>query len=184
MEPSNQTSQWACGATCCRSVWAEEVIKPHLCVIAASLFGTQRPQSLHLFYSLSLQPLKVGGMFCNPRLQRAARNSSWAESIRVPCPPLTGAYLSRTFTGGPCGFQGGPRVRGYPNSRWCCWPLWDCAVVGHQWHSKSLSLSFHLHLIYSFSVEENQHWLKMDLHQTLACSIFNVNKLFFPHQDS
>ncbi len=66
LESSNQTSQWACGANCCRSVWVEEVIKPRLCVIAASLFGTQQPQSLHLFCSRSLQPLKVGGIFCNP----------------------------------------------------------------------------------------------------------------------
>ncbi len=63
---SNQTSQWACGANCCRSVWAEEVIKPHLCMIATSLFGTQQPQSLHLFCSRSLHPLKVSRIFCNP----------------------------------------------------------------------------------------------------------------------
>lgn len=73
---SNQTSQWACGANCCRSVWAEEVIKPHLCMIAASLFGTQQPQSLHLFCSRSLHPLKVGGIFCNP--------AGYEDPLRIP----------------------------------------------------------------------------------------------------
>ncbi len=156
-ESSNQTSQWACGANCCRSVWAEEVIKPPLCMIATSLFGTQQPQSLHLFCSRSLHPLKVGGIFCNP--------VGDGGPLRIPARLRVSESCVLRWLVSTChGCSQWPRVasREGPGERlskqqMVLLALWDRAAVGHQRHSKSLSLCFHLHLIHCFSVEENQY---------------------------